>query len=315
MKKSVKIISLLLSLLMVFGVFSVAVSAEEAECQHEYGKWYISQDETCTENGIKYRECTKCDISTPGHIETGFVLATGHDFSSEGVVTPPTCGNEGYTTYTCKKCLETKKENVVEALAHTYGEWVETLPATCTSEGEKSRACALCSEGAVGHVETASISALGHDYVLTVVAPTYTEEGYTLYVCARCSSEYKDNYTDKLKGKVEKVELGEALSVKYNETLQLNPAVNVGGNVNYTYAFVSSNEEVVTVDENGLLTGRGMGKAVISCTVTDEYGNTVSDTVDVQVKFTFANWMQILREVLKAAIDIVIGGIIKGFQK
>ena len=33
------------------------------------------------------------------------------------------------------------------------------------------------------------------DYAETVVAPTYTEQGYTLHLCP-CGDSYKDNYTD-----------------------------------------------------------------------------------------------------------------------
>ena len=35
-----------------------------------------------------------------------------------------------------------------------------------------------------------------HSYTSKVVAPTCTEQGYTLYTCSVCSASYKDNYTD-----------------------------------------------------------------------------------------------------------------------
>ena len=59
LNKMKKLISVVLAVMMTLSVASVAVSAEEAEitCEHEYGKWIISQDETCTEDGIKYRVC------------------------------------------------------------------------------------------------------------------------------------------------------------------------------------------------------------------------------------------------------------------
>lgn len=37
-----------------------------------------------------------------------------------------------------------------------------------------------------------------HNYVLTVVAPTYEEQGYTLYTCSECGYNYKDDFTAKL---------------------------------------------------------------------------------------------------------------------
>lgn len=310
MNKMKKIISVILAVMMIFSMASVAVNAEDAEitCEHEYGKWIISHDETCTEDGIKYRECTKCDSSVKGHIETGFVKALGHSFG-EGVVTAPTCGSVGYTAYTCKNCGEVKTDNEVPALEHTYGDWKETLAPTCTEAGSKEKVCSVCPESAEGHVLTEAVPALGHTYEAEVIAPTYEAGGYTLHTCSVCGDNYKDSLTDKLDGRVEAVELGEKLVIKYGEIGQLNPTVSMGGTVTYTVEYASDAENVATVDENGNVTGKGMGKTVITCTVTDQYGNTVTDTVDVQVKFSFANWLQILRQVLQAAIDIVIGGL------
>lgn len=310
MKKMKKIISAFLAVMMTFSMASVAANAEEAEitCEHEYGQWIISQDETCTEDGIKYRECKKCDSSVKGHIETGFVKALGHSFG-EGVVTEPTCGSVGYTSYTCGNCGEIMTDSEVPALEHTYGEWTETLAPTCTAEGLKERVCSICEETAEGHTETEAIPALGHTYEAEVVAPTYEAGGYTLHTCAACGDNYKDSFTDMLDGKVEAVELGEKLVIKYGEIGQLSPAVTMGGSVTYTVEYTSGAENVATVDENGNVTGKGMGKTVITCTVTDQYGNVVTDTVDIQVKFSLANWFQILRQVIRAAIDIVIGGL------
>ncbi len=305
MKKMKKVLSAFLAVIMMLSIASVSVNAEEAEveCSHEFGKWIISQDETCSEDGIKYRECALCN-----KVETGFVKATGHAFG-EGVVTAPTCGSKGYTTYTCSKCGATSTDNEVPSLEHTYGEWAVTQEPTCIAEGTKQKTCTVCDENAEGHVLTEAIPALGHDYQTTVVAPSYTEGGYTLHQCSRCDANIKENLTDMLTGRVLSVELGEKVVVKYGEVASLTPAVEVGGTVTYTCAYTTDAENVATVDENGVITGKGMGKTVITCTVTDEYGNAVTDTVDVQVKFSIANWFDILRQVLKAAIDIVIGGL------
>ena len=42
-------------------------------------------------------------------------------------------------------------------------------------------------------VEAETIPAAGHDYKETVIAPTCTEEGYTLYECRNCDDSYTDN--------------------------------------------------------------------------------------------------------------------------
>ncbi len=306
MTKMKKIHSVILAVMMTLSMFSVAVSAEDAEsvvCEHEYGKWIISQDETCTEDGIKYRECTKCDSSVKGHIETGFVKATGHSFD-EGVVTAPTCANKGYTTYTCTKCRGTEIKDETTALEHTWGDWTQTLAPTCIAEGTETKTCSVC-----GGTEEKAIPALGHEYIPTVVEPNYEEGGYTLHQCSRCDANYKDSETDKLAGRVTGVELGEKIVLKYGEIGEVKPVVTMGGTVEYTYEFKSGAENVATVDKDGNITGKGMGKTVITCTVTDQYGNVVTGTVDVQVKFSLGNWFEILRQVLQAAIEYVIGGL------
>ncbi|MBS7398513.1 MAG: leucine-rich repeat protein, partial [Ruminiclostridium sp.] len=75
---------------------------------------------------------------------------------------------------------------------HSYGTWTTTKAATCTATGTQTRKCSC------GAYETKTISALGHNYVTSVVKPTYTAKGYTLHKCSRCGNSYKDNYTNKL---------------------------------------------------------------------------------------------------------------------
>jgi len=75
---------------------------------------------------------------------------------------------------------------------HSYGAWTTTKAATCTATGTQTRKCSC------GATETKTVSALGHNYVTSVIKPTYTAKGYTLHKCSRCGNSYKDNYTDKL---------------------------------------------------------------------------------------------------------------------
>lgn len=347
MKKITKVLSVFLSVLMAMSVFVSAVSAEEAECTHEYvaetiaatcveggftrytcslcgdsyegdavealghtyGSWIITKDETCAEDGVKYRECSVCDSSVSGHIEIGFVKAIGHDWD-DGVVTEATCGQKGSTVYTCRNCGAQEIKDEKPALAHTYGEWVVVTEPTCTESGLKERTCSLCTETAEGHTQSEVISATGHDMqAKTVVPPEYKVQGYTIYECSKCGITENRDFTPALKGRVHSVELGEKIVVNYEEVAELNPVIDVDEDVAYSYSFKSDAENVATVDEDGNIIGKGMGKTVITCTVVDEYGNTETDTVEVQVKFTMANWMTIIRQVLQAAIDIVIGGL------
>ena len=48
-------------------------------------------------------------------------------------------------------------------------------------------------------IEGAVIPKLGHDYVATIVPPTYEEQGYTEHVCSRCGEFYRDTYIEEYK--------------------------------------------------------------------------------------------------------------------
>ena len=114
----------------------------------------------------------------------------------EGVVTDPTCTEEGYTTYTCTKgCDYSYTDDYVDALDHDWDEGETTTDPTCTEAGEKTYTCKNDSQ----HTYTEPVDALDHDYDDGVVTdPTCTERGYTTYTCTRqgCGHSYTDDYVD-----------------------------------------------------------------------------------------------------------------------
>ena len=63
------------------------------------------------------------------------------------------------------------------------------------------------------------------------------------------------------------------------------------GNIDYTVEYSSSNPSVAYVDEFGEVYAAGEGSAEITCTVTDEYGNVVTDTCEVKVSFAWWQWI------------------------
>ena len=145
---------------------------------------------TCTVDGTAVYECSRCG-------EWDFVTldATGHDFDTE--VIKPTCTEGGYTIYTCKKCNGNERggkyeADFVDALGHDM-QLVNTVPATCTADGAEYYECSRCDEK-----ETKTLTALGHDYIVTVTPPTCTEQGYTTHTCSRGDSTYVDSYVDAL---------------------------------------------------------------------------------------------------------------------
>lgn len=84
------------------------------------------------------------------------------------------------------------------------------------------------------------------------------------------------------------------ISMNYKDSTVITPAINADGGVEYTVTYSSSDPDVVYVDENGEVYAAGKGDATITCTVTDEYGNVVTDTCDVEVTYNFGQWLIII---------------------
>ena len=162
---------------------------------------------TCTQDGLTDGEkCGLCGtvtraqstIPAMGHLwQNGVCSACGlvctHDYMEEGGLCTvcgsgcaheytdseyaPGCTEQGYTYHLCSLCGHEYTDNFLPALGHSW------QSATC----EDPRTCAVCfdTEG----------EALGHNYTAQVIAPTCSEEGYTLHTCTVCGAEYEDAVT------------------------------------------------------------------------------------------------------------------------
>lgn len=130
---------------------------------------------------------------TVGTLENAIKIECIHQYTTK--VIEPTCTEEGYTLRTCSVCGYSYKSNYVDENGHHFADSTITKSATCTADGEKIRKCSDC-----GKTETVAVPAIGHQYDSTVIAPSYTAEGYTLHVCSVCGDSYKDNYVEKEKG-------------------------------------------------------------------------------------------------------------------
>ena len=84
------------------------------------------------------------------------------------------------------------------------------------------------------------------------------------------------------------------VTLDYKNSAVIETFVDADEGVKYTKSYVSSNTKVATVDENGNITTHGRGSATVTCTVTDEYGNTVTDTCEVTVKYTPWQWIIVI---------------------
>jgi len=84
------------------------------------------------------------------------------------------------------------------------------------------------------------------------------------------------------------------IGLNYKKSVALNPSVTVDENASYTVTYTSSNPSVARVDENGNVYGAKKGSAEITVTVTDEYGNTISDTCKVNVTYAWWQWIIVI---------------------
>jgi hypothetical protein len=104
-----------------------------------------------------------------------------------------TCTAKGYTLHECSRCGSSYKDNETAMIAHSWNAGTVTTSPTCTTTGVKTYTCTVCKA-----TKTEAVAKLNHSYTTTVVAPTYTAEGYTLHECATCYTSYKSDVTDKL---------------------------------------------------------------------------------------------------------------------
>lgn len=189
---------------------------------HDYETSTIAA--TCTENGKSVKTCKTCGysattnleksdhtwdngkiIKNPGCETTGTVLytcvncsatksstltATGHQMQTD--VIKATCSHQGYTAHTCIYCGYFYEENFTDMVAHRYSFYKTLSEPTCTAPGSKIMKCNVCQAET-----TVAIDALGHSYKATnVVAPTETQQGYTVYTCSGCGDTYQSDYVD-----------------------------------------------------------------------------------------------------------------------
>ena len=84
------------------------------------------------------------------------------------------------------------------------------------------------------------------------------------------------------------------IEMNYKNSATLNPVIDVDEGVSYTVTYTSSKPSVARVDENGKVYGAKRGSADITVTVTDEYGNTVSDTCKVNVTYAWWQWIIVI---------------------
>lgn len=160
------------------------------------------KDATCTEAGLT--EGAKCSVCSKTLTKQKEIAALGHDLVADDAQ-PATCTAPGKAAgQHCSRCDYTTGGEELAALGHNYVS--SGTPATCTEAGYSSSTCTRC-----GDTSSTTIPALGHSYDKEgtctrcgetlcehefdegeFVPPTCTEDGYTLFSCAKCDYSYKE---------------------------------------------------------------------------------------------------------------------------
>lgn len=89
-----------------------------------------------------------CDNNTETHT---------HEYIK--IVIPATCSERGFNLYVCA-CGDTYKDDYVNMLSHTPGEWITDTEETCTASGGRHKECTVCHTV----IERETIPALGHKF-------------------------------------------------------------------------------------------------------------------------------------------------------
>ena len=150
-------------------------------------KWNEGEDQAAdcvNPAGAKYT-CTVCGATKVDPYEGELAKpAEGHKY--EKVVTPATCKEGGYTTYTCSVCGDSYKddETPVDENAHEAKIAKVLKEATCTTKGIAKYTCAICGKD-LGYKTTET----SHDWKeVERTDATCGKDGKVSYVCTKCEA-------------------------------------------------------------------------------------------------------------------------------
>lgn len=179
--------------------------------EHSYNTKVINP--TCRNVGYTEHTCEVCG----DNFITDIQPLIAHSY--ERITKEPTCTDKGYTTSTCTMCGSSYVSDYTDPTGHQWDEGTKVTSSTCTGDGVIEFHCLNCdekmikAESATGHTPGAAATCTqpqlcevcgtvlelpkGHSYETTVVPPTCTAMGYTVYECSECGDSYTADFTDK----------------------------------------------------------------------------------------------------------------------
>lgn len=143
---------------------------------HAWNAGTVTTAATCTTAGVKTYTCTRNGCT---ETKTEEIATLGHKWDDGTVTKAPTCTEDGVKTFTCLNDKNHTYTEPVPATGHAWDEGVVTKEPTYEEDGERTYTC----QNDKTHVHKEVIPALGYTFTETVVAPTCTEDGYTLHTC------------------------------------------------------------------------------------------------------------------------------------
>ena len=151
---------------------SVADVTEVEPTGHSYGEWITDTKPGCETEGTKHRVCSVCP-----EIEYGKIAPTGHLNVFWTVEKKASCTEKGLKVAYCLNCANKVDTEVIDALGHSYGEWITDIEPGCETDGTKHRICSVCEA-----TENGIIQATGHNYVCLA-----TEDAHPHYEVLECT--------------------------------------------------------------------------------------------------------------------------------
>ncbi len=148
---------------------------------------------TCEATGEQGWKCTECDYT---YTET--IGSLGHDYAAEFTVDKKaSCTENGSKSRHCARCSSVTDVTEIKAREHHLEDDTVLTEATCLTDGEMMQKCTNTETAeyeACTFTDVAVIPATGHNMAAdTVVAPTCTDEGYTVYKCQNKDCDYTEN--------------------------------------------------------------------------------------------------------------------------
>lgn len=229
-------------------------------CIHEYGYTDVKKA-TCTETGYYRVYCTECNKLL---YELDYERL-GHDFEDEYTTDRnPTCTERGMRSRHCSRCTAIVDEGIMPAYGHNYAIAAGKKP-TCSQVGwEDYTYCTRCDYSTRQDIPMIPHNLRYHEGK----EMTWQEPGWEPYVtCTNC--DYT-TYCEILPIHPESVSVSAPKNtVGLNEQIQCTATVFPLDTTHKAVSWLSSDESVLVVDENGLVTAISSGTAKIQAITED----------------------------------------------